>query len=335
MIQWFVDKNSKMPLYLQLKDQIEYYISTGAIRADHQLPPVTVLANDLGINFETVRKAYKELEREGMISMKRGQGSFITLNNTSSTPTNAAVALQNKPNGDDELMAATKNLIRRYLKSGLGTAEAKRRIVQACNEVAEETRPTAVIFTECNQLQIREISQLLSQYLNLNVKPVLVQDLKDELRALSPEAYQDLTIISTGFHINEVRSTVGNLPIHVEALIMNMSQETRRQLNALSKHAKIGFICRDQESALLYKDILKAELDNNDLDLTCCTLTETSKVKDMVSSVNALLASPPVYEEIKRLVPKHVPIFNVFDRVDPMSLKIVKDRILASNGHGK
>ena len=53
--------NNKVPLYLQLKDLIKYYISTGAIQADHQLPAVNALAKELGINFETVRKAYKEL----------------------------------------------------------------------------------------------------------------------------------------------------------------------------------------------------------------------------------------------------------------------------------
>src|SRR5262249_57129956 len=128
MIRWFVDKESKMPLYLQLKDQIEYYISTGAIQADHQLPPVTALARDLGINFETVRKAYKELERSGLISMKRGQGSFITLHNGPLTPTKTnkvGAGLKNKSESDDELVEETKSLIRHCLKSGMNAVEVK------------------------------------------------------------------------------------------------------------------------------------------------------------------------------------------------------------------
>jgi DNA-binding transcriptional regulator YhcF (GntR family) len=40
MIKWFLDKSSKIPLYLQLKDLIKYYISTGAIKDSEQLPGV-------------------------------------------------------------------------------------------------------------------------------------------------------------------------------------------------------------------------------------------------------------------------------------------------------
>ena len=73
---WSVDKNSRVPLYLQIKDLIKYSISTGAIRRGEKLPGVVELAGDLGVNFETVRKAYKEVEKEGMLSVSRGRGTF-------------------------------------------------------------------------------------------------------------------------------------------------------------------------------------------------------------------------------------------------------------------
>ena len=68
-----------MPLYLQLKDLIKYFISTGAIHDGDQLPGVVQLAKDLKINFETVRKAYKELEKEKLLAMSPGRGTFATL----------------------------------------------------------------------------------------------------------------------------------------------------------------------------------------------------------------------------------------------------------------
>ena len=79
MIKWFLDKNSKIPLYLQLKDLIKYYISTGAINDSEQLPGVINLSKELGISFETVGKAYKELEKEGLIYTRRGRGTFVDL----------------------------------------------------------------------------------------------------------------------------------------------------------------------------------------------------------------------------------------------------------------
>ena len=41
-----------------------------------------------------------------------------------------------------------------------------------------------------------------------------------------------------------------------------------------------------------------------------------------------VLTSPPVYEEVLKLVSNKKPVFNLFERVDPMSLKVIKDKIL-------
>src|SRR5512135_458901 len=82
MIKWFIDKDNKVPLYLQLTDLIKYYISTGEIKDKDQLPGVNVLARELRINFETVRKAYKELEKEGLLVTRRAKGTYATLHPT-------------------------------------------------------------------------------------------------------------------------------------------------------------------------------------------------------------------------------------------------------------
>ncbi|MGH9942705.1 MAG: GntR family transcriptional regulator [Pyrinomonadaceae bacterium] len=326
MIQWFVDKSNKVPLYLQLKDLIKYYISTGAIQADHQLPGVNALAKELGVNFETVRKAYKELEREGLLSMKRGQGTHVLLRNVPAAPLRSAAGIEGG------LLDAAKRIINRHLQQGMSLEEAQKIIEQAFDEVAAEGTLSEIIFTECNTLQVKEISQLLKNYLDRPIRPVLLKDLRAELQNISPDASRPLTIVTTGFHVNEIRETTRNLPVNIHVLLTNMSLETRRKLDAFGKNARFGFICRDEESIALYKDVLKVELDNPQLDLTCATSAEKSKVAALLKSADALLVSPPVYEEIKRIAPPELPIFNVFDRVDPMALKIIKDSILAGDG---
>ena len=358
MIRWFVDKNNKVPLYLQLKDQVEYYISTGAIQDGYQLPPVNALADELGITFETVRKAYKELERNDLISMRRGQGTFITLHRGNALRAKTGAGKNNRARESHEAekdpaaVQAAITLIKQYLHHGKGASsglpsnlssnlpsglpsglpsdllDARRVFEQAFDALAEEQSRQEIIFTECNQLQVREISQILARHLNLPVRPVLTGDLKEQLRALPDEEIKRQLIITTGFHVNEVKGAIGSLPVSVEVLITNMAPETRRRLDGLGKKAKYGFICRDEESAAVYKDLLKAELDNDDLDLTCCTLSETDQVKALLKSADVLLVSPPVYEEVKKIAPRRLPVFNVFERVDPMSLKVIKDRIL-------
>ena len=68
---------SGVPLYLQLIEQVKHAIETGAIRAGEQLPSVRQMAENLVINPNTVARAYRELEHEGIIELKHGSGAFI------------------------------------------------------------------------------------------------------------------------------------------------------------------------------------------------------------------------------------------------------------------
>jgi len=323
MIKWFVDKDNKVPLYLQLKDLIKYYISTGAIQDKQQLPTVNELAKELEINFETIRKAYKELEKEGLISTRRGKGTFVNGHITPRPVIKAGAAVESG------LMESAKNMVRQFLQRGKDIDEIKKMFDQAINEVSMENSKQLVVFSECNLLQIKEISQLLGGYLNLPVEPVLLADLREKVEKIYEEDRKLLAVITTGFHVNEVRKALANIPVNIDFLVTNMSPEIRRELDAFDKFARYGFICRDQESISFYKDLLKSELGIK-TDISCCILEDESEVKALLDTLDVLLVSPPVYEDIKRMAPPDFPIFNVFDRVDPMSLKVVKERILAA-----
>ena len=65
------------PLYLQLIEQLKHAIETGAIKAGEQLPSVRRMAEDLLINPNTVVRAYRDLEHEGILDLKHGSGVFV------------------------------------------------------------------------------------------------------------------------------------------------------------------------------------------------------------------------------------------------------------------
>ncbi|MCX6645481.1 MAG: GntR family transcriptional regulator [bacterium] len=78
MRQIALDLKSKVPIYIQIRDQLRLMIATGELKSETQMPPVRDLASDLLINPNTVAKAYQDLEREGYIYTKRGMGTFIS-----------------------------------------------------------------------------------------------------------------------------------------------------------------------------------------------------------------------------------------------------------------
>lgn len=67
-----------VPIYLQLMEQVKHAVETGALRPGDQLPGIRPLAEELVVNPNTVAKAYRELEHEGVIELRQGAGAFVT-----------------------------------------------------------------------------------------------------------------------------------------------------------------------------------------------------------------------------------------------------------------
>jgi len=74
-----VTPQSGEPIYEQLIRQIKHAIATGAIKQGDQLPTVRELAAKLVINPNTASRAYRELEREGLLETTAGRGSFVKI----------------------------------------------------------------------------------------------------------------------------------------------------------------------------------------------------------------------------------------------------------------
>jgi GntR family transcriptional regulator len=72
-----IDLTSKVPIYVQIIDQVKHMIAVGVLRPDDQLPTVRQLATDLRVNFNTIARAYRMLDEEGLISTQHGRGTYI------------------------------------------------------------------------------------------------------------------------------------------------------------------------------------------------------------------------------------------------------------------
>ena len=72
-----IDNASNRPVYRQIIDQVKRDIALGRLIKDEKLPTVRQLAKQLAINPNTIAKAYRQLEREGIIVTRPGAGAFV------------------------------------------------------------------------------------------------------------------------------------------------------------------------------------------------------------------------------------------------------------------
>ena len=321
MIRWSIDKHSKIPLYLQLEDSIKHNISLGVIKDNYQLPGVKELSAELGINIETVRKAYKELENEGLVSIGRGKKTVVTLHGISSPGAKSDLSHKVDP---EEVLKSAVGMLSRKGKTRKNVQQLAGRIF---NDIKKKDTKQTVIFTECNRPQLDDVSKILEDYLKMNVTPVAVNDLLNTVEKILDEKGEILSVVTTGFHINEVNEILRHIPVYVYALIIGMSSQTREALRFYVEKSRMGFICGKKESLPLHEELLHAQL-GEEINLLSSVFDDKSKVEDILKSADVVLAVPEVYESVNKKAPSGKPVFNVLDYVDHMSMKLLRDKIL-------
>jgi GntR family transcriptional regulator len=73
-----IDESDRRPIYRQVADEIKGLIARGELREGMALPPVRQVADDLGINLNTIAAAYRELQKEGLLKVRHGSGALVS-----------------------------------------------------------------------------------------------------------------------------------------------------------------------------------------------------------------------------------------------------------------
>lgn len=103
-----IDYNSGLPVWIQVKNRLSYLIAAGEYKASDRLPTVRALAVDLDISYNTVNRAYMDLEREGYITTRKGRGTFV-----------AEVDPKHIPRLDETVTMLADEMIRAGMNAGM------------------------------------------------------------------------------------------------------------------------------------------------------------------------------------------------------------------------
>jgi GntR family transcriptional regulator len=120
-----LDARSGVPTFLQLVSQVRQAILLGYLQPGDQLPTVRQVAAELTINPNTVAKAYRELEREGLAAARSGQGTFIQATTASSV--------------DPATYARLRHALRRWVHDAHAAGLDHERVAAVMASVLDET----------------------------------------------------------------------------------------------------------------------------------------------------------------------------------------------------
>ncbi|MCL6549220.1 MAG: GntR family transcriptional regulator [Alicyclobacillus sp.] len=129
-MKWLqVNPRSPVPVYQQVIDGVKAGVAKGLLRPGDRLPSVRELATEIAINHNTIAKAYQELERERVIEVVRGRGTFIALEPV-------------VPNREERL-AELRERMRRMLVEAHHLKVSQEELIEMFRQVAEEWRSQA------------------------------------------------------------------------------------------------------------------------------------------------------------------------------------------------
>ena len=89
-----LDTADARPVFRQIVDEIQRCVAVGVLKSGESLPAVRNLAADLKVNANTVQHAYRTLEREGTVYVKRGVGTFVAASPKTNTARPGQIARQ-------------------------------------------------------------------------------------------------------------------------------------------------------------------------------------------------------------------------------------------------
>lgn len=123
-----IDNMSRVPVYEQIVEQAERLLLSGQMKPGDAMPSVRGLATELGVNPNTIQKAYAELEHRGMTTSVPGRGSFLR-----EDATEQLLAYLN-----ENALPEFKNMLKGMLIAGASKEEVLEFVRQILDELAKE-----------------------------------------------------------------------------------------------------------------------------------------------------------------------------------------------------
>ncbi len=312
-----LNKDSGVPLYLQVKKQIMDLIRNGSLRVGTKMPTERELSENLKVSRNTVSSAYKELEKEGVLKSYQGRGTFVA---EEARPWKAK-------NIKDKIIKFVDLGLEEAMETGMSTEEFLDIVSNRVQEKQEAMKKITAVYIECNIEQARMFSKELSDSINMNVIPLTLADLEEMDSNIVNIIEKSQVIIATFNHVNEVNKLISGFNKEILGVAINPDLETIVKIARYPGDTKFGFLCISEEFMFKIKGALEtAGLAN--IDIVYSNTYDEKEIIKIIDNSDVIIVSPGRYNEIKKLNYKNKDIIKFLYSLDDGSVKALKSKIL-------
>lgn len=224
MIKFFVERNSSVPFHTQIKEQIKIALALGQLRDGVVLPSIREVEASLGIGRMVVLRAYRELERCGILALKRGRG--VTVNHAPS-PEAASKILR-------EYTRLAGRLAVDLDRQGLDRTSFARFFYRNC--LLQDTKEGPAVFVDSSVPFAQENADQVSAVWDVPMIGISI----DRLGAMGKRDLRKIrTIVTNYYRFAEVSDLVKPLRITVVPISFDWSAETLRVLRGVPAGSEI------------------------------------------------------------------------------------------------
>ena len=239
---YYVNPELDIPIYRQLVDAIHAAVKKGTLAPGEQLPTVQELSEHLNVARGTIKRAYDELERQGLVDKVQGRGTFVRYRPASSGSSRA------------QAMEAIDALLEQLEEMGFTTAEINIFLNLKLRERSEQESRVKVALVECNPENLSSMADQLRTISNVELYSYLLESIQQYPYKLN----EDLDLIVTTIEHAPYLAQVVPAGKSLAKVALRLVPRCMAEIVRLKRGKRVGILCYSQRyGQLLHRTCLE------------------------------------------------------------------------------
>jgi DNA-binding transcriptional regulator YhcF (GntR family) len=299
---FILDRQSGLPLYLQIAHELMYLIETAVLRDGDTPPSLRRLARQLRISFLTVDKAYKWLESRGVLTTRRGIGWKVALIRDPSEQ-DARERLRLTKFVDETLSSA--------IQHGFDPMTFARNMVHRATAVERRVPSRKLAFVECHSEYVddyvAELRRELSEF-NVEIRGMLTDSLIDvSKRECEEREFLESTdyVLTTFYHSGFVQKVVSPLKRRIVTLSLALNKEALYKIVSLPAKLRVGAILGPTDPAPTIVKSLEYYRDQPAGSIPYAIVTDSAAVKRLRAMSDSIAYTIACQDQVNAFLRKN------------------------------